>query len=149
MFDEIYALAVKRDLVMTCCVDDMTFSGEAATPMFLNEVRMIAAGYGLETHKRRCFEALQAKVVTGVALTVKGFRLPNRRRKKLHETYLALNAEANPIQKVKVAEQLLGRATEAAQVEEKFRATVPWAARALNEAKREWRASIRRVAPAR
>lgn len=144
MFDEIHALAKGRGIVMTCCVDDMTFTGEGATPGFLNEVRLIVGGYQLKTHKRRYFEAWQAKVVTGVVLTPRGVRLPNRRRRKLHETYLAMNDEADPVEKVSLGEELLGRATEAAQVEAKFRATVPWAARALNEAKSGWRASLSR-----
>jgi hypothetical protein len=136
MFDEIQTLAVSCGLVMTCCFDDMTFSGEAATSGFLNQVRMIVSRYGLKTHKRHCFDPMQPKVVTGIALTPQGVRLPNRRRKKLHEAFLAFEREPNPCQKVKRAEEFLGRAVEAAQVEERFRSIIPPATERLDEAKR-------------
>jgi hypothetical protein len=136
MFDEIHSLAIGRGLVMSCCVDDMTFSGPKATEGFLNEVRIIVERFGLKTHKRHWFEANQTKVVTGVALTPQGARLPNARRKKLHEAVNSFVAESNPIKKVKLGEQLLGRTTEAAQVETRFAPLVPAAASKLAEAKR-------------
>lgn len=139
MFDEIYELAQKQGLVMSCCVDDMTFSGAAATSRFLNEVRRIVQRYGLKTHKRHCFKPNQAKIVTGVALTPKGIRLPNARRKKLHDALTSLERESDPFMKIKLAEELLGRATEAAQIEERFTSMVFLAAQKLNEARRHFR----------
>jgi RNA-directed DNA polymerase len=136
MFDEVHCLATSRGLVMTCCVDDMTFSGEAATAGFLNKVRVIVRRFGLKTHKRHCFEPHRTKVVTGVALTPRGFRLPNARRRKLHEAAEAFDAEKDPRKKVKLGEQLLGRTTEAAQVEQQFSSLIPISAEKSGEAKR-------------
>lgn len=135
MFDEIYKLAQSRRLTMSCCVDDMTFSGEAATTGFLNEVHLIAARYGLRTHKRHCFDPCQSKIITGVALTSQGIRLPNSRRRKLHEIFTAFDQEKEPHKKALLGARMLGRATEAAQIEEQFRAIVPIAARKLQTAK--------------
>lgn len=137
MFDEIHVLARSLDLTMTCCVDDMTFTGAAATDAFLNEVRLIVQRYGLRTHKRHCFESQETKIVTGVALTPNGMKLPNSRRKRLSETLDRFNRETCPLDKVKLGEDLLGRATEAAQIEERFRPYVSSAKQRLNEAKRE------------
>lgn len=137
MFDEIHSLAFSRGLVMSCCVDDMTFSGAAATEGFLNEIRVIVQRFGLKTHKRHCFEPHQTKIVTGVALTPQGVRLPNARRKKLHDSFIALENEGDPKKIIKLGERLLGRTTEAAQVEEAFRPLVRIAAGKLTEAK--WR----------
>jgi len=139
MFDEIYALATSRGLEMTCIVDDMTFSGPKATEGFLNEVRIIVERFGLKTHKRHCFEPTRTKVVTGVALTSQGPRLPNARRKKLHEVAEAFDSESDPKRKIKLGEQLLGRTTEAAQVELRFEPLVPTAAQKLAEAKQTLR----------
>ena len=136
MFDEVFLLSQSRGLTMSCCVDDMTFSGTDATEGFLNEVHLIIERYGLKTHKRHCFEAGQPKIVTGVVLTPKGVRLPNSRRKKLHEVITAFENEINPQQKIKLGQQMLGRATEAAQVEKKFEVLVPIAAEKLNNAKK-------------
>ncbi len=135
MFDEINALAIARGLVMSCCVDDMTFSGVGATSHFLNEVRTIVQRYGLRVHKRHCFELAQTKIVTGVALTPKGHRLPNARRKKLHDAYRLFRQECKLHEKVKLGEKLLGRATEAAQVEEQFKPLISKSAQALKEVK--------------
>jgi len=136
MFDEIHALAKNRGLTMSCCVDDMTFSGQAATSGFLNDVHKIVSRYGLKTHKRHCFEARQSKIVTGVALTPQGIRLPNSRRKKLHQVCKAFGEESDPLKKIILGAQMLGRATEAAQIEAKFGLFVPLAAQKLNAAKR-------------
>jgi hypothetical protein len=153
MFDEIHSLAISHGLVMSCCVDDMTFSGTAATMGFLNEVRVIVQKFGLKTHKRHCFEPHQPKIITGVALTSQGIRLPNSRRKKLHRAFEAFEAETNPAKRVKFGEQLLGRTTEAAQVETGFSSLIPIAAAKLTEAKRALRCSAvnpkpRTIAPA-
>lgn len=137
MFDEIHETAIARGLVMSCCVDDMTFSGDAAGNGFLNEVRTIVARHGLKTHKRHCFEPRQTKVVTGLALTPQGIRLPNARRKKLHETFDTFDKEPDWKKKVKLGEQLVGRTTEAAQIEEQFRPLVKFAAIKLREVKRK------------
>lgn len=135
MFDEIEALASSCGLRMTCCVDDMTFSGAKATAGFLEKVRRIVARFGLRAHKRHCFEPADPKVVTGVALTANGYRLPNARRKRLHECFSAFGVEADANRKVKIGEELLGRATEASQVEPALTHLVPVAARMLREAK--------------
>jgi RNA-directed DNA polymerase len=135
MFDEIHTLAKSSDLTMSCCVDDMTFSGEGATNGFLNEVHKIVSRYGLKTHKRHCFEARQNKIVTGVTLTLQGVRLPNSRRKKLHEAFVAFEKEHDPKEKVRLGTQMLGRATEAAQIEKQFVLMVPVAAKKLTSAK--------------
>lgn len=135
MFDEIHALAQSRGLVMSCCVDDMTFSGPAATKSFLNEVHLIVSRYGLKTHKRHCFEANQTKIVTGVALTPKGMRLPNSRRKKLAEAFTAFDQETSPQGKIVLGAKLLGRATEAAQIEKQFSRLVDTAGQRIDIAK--------------
>ena len=136
MFDEINELAKSRGLKMSCCVDDMTFSGESATNGFLNEVHLIVSRYGLKTHKRHCFEANQSKIVTGVALTPQGVRLPNSRRKKLHELFKAFDNEHDPRERVALGTRMLGRATEAAQIEKQFTLVVPIAAKKLTAAKK-------------
>lgn len=135
MFDEIHALAQSRGLIMSCCVDDMTFSGQAATDGFLNEVHKIVSRYGLKTHKRHCFEPGQNKIITGVTQTPKGIRLPNSRRKKLHEVFMAFDKEDDLQKKVGLGAQMLGRATEAAQIEKQFGQVVPIAAKKFKDAK--------------
>jgi hypothetical protein len=135
MFDEIYTLAIGSGIEMTCCVDDMTFTGEKATPGFINLVRLIVRRFGLKTHKEHHFRANSPKVITGIAITSNGQRLPNARRRLLHEAFDEVISESDLKANVKKAESLLGRATEAEQVEPGFRAEVFLATKMLKDAK--------------
>ena len=139
MFDEIHQLACSSGLVMSCCVDDMTFSGERATSGFLNTVRVVVERFGLKIHKRHCFEGGATKVVTGVALTPKGARLPNSRRMKLHLAAVAFTHESDPLKKIKRGEEFLGRAVEASQIEKQFEPLVQVAAKGLSAARKTLR----------
>lgn len=141
MFDEISDLAERIGAVMTCCVDDMTFTGESVTRKFINEVACVVRRYGLRTHKVHYFPAGTAKTVTGVVITSKGPKLPNKRRLLLHDAFQTAMTAANPDLKVRAAQSLLGRSTEAEQVEARFRSAVVRSTRILNDAKREARAS--------
>lgn len=143
MFDEIHALALGAGVEMTCCVDDMTFTGEKATRGFINSIRLIVRRHGLRTHKDHFFPANTPKVITGVAITSNGAKLPNVRRRLLHEAFDHVKGERNLKAKVKKAESLLGRATEAQQVEAKFGPEVFLATKILNDAKLEYRHSGR------
>lgn len=124
MFDEINALAEANGLVMTCCVDDMTFTGNKANKVFINRVRLIIRRYGLSCHKERYFPANSVKIITGVAITPNGPRIPNSHRKKLHEAFGEVEKATTPKEKLRLARSLLGRATAAEQVEPSFRSDV-------------------------
>ncbi len=139
MFEEIYERAQKANVVMTCCVDDMTFTGAAVKPGFMNDIRVIIRRYGLRTHKERYFQAADIKIVTGIAITSGGQRLPNSRRQKLHNSIQAAIVETNLPAKLKLAESALGRATEAEQVEPRFRSEVYLTSQLLSSVRREVR----------
>jgi len=143
MFDEINARAEAIGAVMTCCVDDMTFTGANVKPSFINEVALIVRKYGLKTHKVHFFPAGSPKIVTGVAITANGLRLPNRRRMLLHRAFSAASHATDPEIKLKEAKSLLGRATEAQQVEPRFKGAVLAAARILSDAVRNREISVR------
>ena len=141
MFDRIHQMAKAAGIEMTCCVDDMTFPGQKATPGFINSVRLIVRRFGLKTHKEHHFPPNSPKVITGVAVTSNGQRLPNKRRRLLHDAFGEVAAESNLEKKVKKAQSLMGRATEAEQVEPRFRAEVFLATKMLKEAKADLRES--------
>lgn len=133
MFDEINELVSSRGVKMTLCVDDMTFSGAEATKSLRFEVEKIIKRHGLGPHKRHHTKPGDAKIITGVAVTGKGIRLPNKRRKLLHEAHQDLDAETSLPLKFKKAQELMGRATEASQIEPRFGADVVRAAAKLKE----------------
>ncbi len=128
MFDKINALANDREVKMTCVVDDMSFSGAKASPEFNNQVAMIIRSYGLTSHKRKHFAPGQPRIVTGVTITTKGLRLPNVRRKKLHQGIQELTNETNPYLRLSHARRLQGMAVAAAQIEAGFDSVIKFAA---------------------
>ena len=85
MFAEIEALAVERGSEMTCYVDDMVFTGPGATRRLIYDSIQVVRRYRLWGHKTKVFKAGQPKVITGVAVTRLGGRLPNKRQKAIKE----------------------------------------------------------------
>ena len=122
MFDEIAALADQLGLTFTCYVDDMTFSGPAATNATLMRVREIIARHGLQSHKTRSFKANQPKVVTGVCLTPNGPRVPNRLHLKIAKGFEAVEQARNHREKQTAQASLLGCNQAAGTIEPKFKA---------------------------
>lgn len=117
MFEQIDDLARSRGCTMTCYVDDMVFTGAGATRRLINDVRVIAKGYRLWVHKTKIFRAGQPKVVTGVAITAKGRRLPNRRQKAIADDLALLDTTGGISEKLVIARRLTGRMYEAAQID--------------------------------
>jgi RNA-directed DNA polymerase len=122
MFDEIDRLARSRDVVMTCYVDDMAFSGAGATKGLLREVQQIISRHGLKSHKAHRFSANQPKVVTGVCITVKGPRVPNKLHLKIKNGFESFSAADTTAEKAKVLGPLIGRMHAAGQIDPKFKA---------------------------
>ena len=68
MFDELHFLALEYDVRDSCYVDDLTWSGERATPEFLWKAKQIVHRHKLKYHKDRVYTATQQKLVTGVMI---------------------------------------------------------------------------------
>lgn len=117
MFAEIEALAVDRDSVMTCYVDDMVFTGPGATRRLIYDIIQVVRRYRLWGHKTKVFKAGQPKVITGVAVTRVGGRLPNKRQKAINDELSLLESAPNDNERLKIMRRLLGRMYEAVQVD--------------------------------
>ena len=117
MFEEINTLATARGCTMTCYVDDVVITGPSATPRMVWEVKSIMRRYRLWGHKTRTFRAGQARVITGVAITHAGPRLPNKRKRKIAETIAQLQSAANDTARLKIARRAVGLLHEAAQID--------------------------------
>ena len=107
---------------MTCYVDDMTLSGARASRGALQEIRLIIARHGLKSHKAKHLAANRPKVITGVAITTKGLRLPNRRHRAISEGFAEYLAATAPAAVLKTYNRLMGRMHEAAQIEPQWKA---------------------------
>ena len=121
MFAEIESLALRRDSVMTCYVDDMTFTGPGATRKLIYDVIQITRRYRLWAHKTKIFRAGQPRVITGVAVTRAGLKLPNRRQKAISDDLALLSVTKDERESLAIARRVTNRMYEAAQVDPAWR----------------------------
>lgn len=121
MFIEIDQLAKERNCIMSCLMDDMTFTGIGATKELLYQVRRIVGRYRLRVHKMKRFRAGQPRVITGVAVTKTGIRVPNRRQAAIANDLRSLNSAQSDGVRLDVLPRLIGRAHEAAQIDPAWR----------------------------
>jgi RNA-directed DNA polymerase len=121
MFSEIERLARERDCVVTCLIDDMTFTGPGATRPLIYDVRRIIARYRLWGHKTKIFKPSQPKIITGVAVTRIGLRVPNKRQVAIAEDLKSLAAAQFDQERLVLLRRVIGRMHEAAQIEPHWR----------------------------
>ncbi|WP_346322418.1 reverse transcriptase family protein [Emcibacter sp. SYSU 3D8] len=117
MLQEMHDLAVLRGCTMTCYVDDIAFSGPNASRRLVYDAINILRRYRLWGHKTKSFKLGQPKVLTGVAITKVGPRLPNRRRDAIAQDFEILRRVALEAERLEVFRRLVGRLYEAAQID--------------------------------
>jgi RNA-directed DNA polymerase len=121
MFSEIEALAKHFDCIVTCLMDDMTFTGPRASPNLIYQVRKIIGRNRLQAHKTKKFRASQPRVITGVAITKVGIRVPNKRQAVIADDIRSLNSTISNTARLNMLPQIIGRAYEAAQIDPRWR----------------------------
>ena len=121
MFGKIEDLSVQSKCEMTCYVDDMVFTGPGATRRLLYNIIQVVRRYRLWGHKTKVFKARQPKVITGVAVTKVGRRLPNQRQRIIAEETAALGATQTDAERLAIMRSLTGRLFEATQVDPTWR----------------------------
>lgn len=141
LFDSLAALADRHELKMTCYVDDITFSGHAASERFLHEVRTLIFRAGLSAHKACFFPEGHVRIVTGIAVGERGISLPHSRWQKIHAASREIVNATSDDQRAKLYPKLVSRLYEAAQIDPRCR---PRAEYHHNQ----WRALKRRLAAA-
>lgn len=122
MFQQIYDLANKQAVNMTCYVDDIAFSGKNANKALLLSVSKIMMVRGLVCHKERVYRSDQPKIVTGVVVTTDNIKLPNRRHLQIYNEYQQLQLAAEESDAEKRLQILLGRVNAAAELDTIYRA---------------------------
>lgn len=118
-FSAIASRAERHGLKMTLYVDDLGFSGAGVTKAFLRIAESRLKQRGLTCHKLRTAKPGKTLVLTGVAITPRGLRLPNERRRALARDVRALR---NPLCKdiADLLQNVVGRCREASQFEPRY-----------------------------
>jgi hypothetical protein len=122
MFDELHAASSGVEAVMTCYVDDLTFSGEAVTRAWLyGTIKPIISKYGLKSHKDKFFGAGQPKEITGVIVDGDSIKVCNRHHRSIYDLLLKIPKTDDSTELNKVYEELIGKLSSAAQIDAKFK----------------------------
>lgn len=116
LFAEIESLARERELVFTLYVDDMVFSGHAATRGFAEEVRRKLKHHGFIGHKITYYAPGAVKVITGVAVGPGGIDLPHGRRCRIRLTEEAFARASQESDRRLLGSALIGQYREAERI---------------------------------
>lgn len=133
MFDEISNLALKNELTFTLYVDDMFFSGNKLSGDLRFSIIKILSRYGFKGHKICQFRPGQPRVITGVALTAEGLKIPFSRIKRMRVYREKFDQLDDKVGVDILGKTLLGQYREAARIDRRFLSYVPGVERKMNK----------------
>ncbi len=119
LFDELHALSGGAGVRDSCYVDDLTWSGQGATPAFLWAAKQVVHRHGFGYHKDRCFAAGDRKLVTGVMLEGDHIAILPSKEFDLWKNIQALGGFV-PQERIVAVNSLIGSAVAAGQIEARF-----------------------------
>lgn len=123
MFDELSVLAKLRELIFTCYVDDLAFSGVKVSRGLEQEVEVIVRrhGHSIAKDKTRFYRRGSPKLVTGIVIKGGAISVPHERFKRMRALRAAIRTQRDPHRRLALAEKFNGLVGEASQIEPKFR----------------------------
>ena len=125
MFDELYALARSLDLIFTCYIDDLTFSGKTIPRSLQRHIlRIIRKNeYGLSDNKTRIFGEDDTKHVTGLVINKGKLSVPHSRflTARNIESAIAGKFPMHGYSKLKLLEKRAGLLGEAAYIDASYK----------------------------
>ena len=124
MFDELSDLASRRDLVFTCYVDDLTFSGASIPARFERLVSLVVRKYrySLASGKTKVYGAGKPKHITGVVIINGRLSVPHKRFVSIRRIVDALEGRgpASDLTHDQLLAKLLGCLNEASSIDRNF-----------------------------
>lgn len=129
MFEKLQDYAYKHNLMFTCYIDDITFSGVNLPTNIVKDVERIIYNYGhkIASDKTKVFRGHTAKHVTGIAIYENEIRAPHSRFKKARAIEIAIKEtdKSDAKKLIQLREKLAGLLSEMAYLDAKLK---PWAA---------------------
>ena len=118
LFERISKISTENDVKFTLYVDDMTFSGNNATPEFLWEIKKLIHSFGLKYHKCHFFPKYSNKFVTGVLIRGNSIKVRASKHRMIWEMLEEL--KQGPSVNENRKDQILGHMSAAGQIEPRF-----------------------------
>jgi hypothetical protein len=123
MFDEIHTASTDAGVLMTCYVDDLTFSGDAITRAWIyGTIKPIFSKYGLKSHKDKFFGVGKPKEITGVIVDGDLVKVCNRHHRLIYDLIQKIPEADDTTNMNKIYDELIGRLSSAAQIDHAFNA---------------------------
>jgi len=120
MLEELATHAEENNIIFTCYVDDLTFSGTAATPAFLWSIKKIVHKHGYSYHQARCFQSRQKKIITGVLVHTQGIEVLPATKQKIRREVRLLQTSVEDVDVARLR-SLVGHIAAASQIEKSIR----------------------------
>jgi RNA-directed DNA polymerase len=111
---------MRHGVVFTCYVDDLSFSGTAATPSFLWRVKQVVHHHRFNYHNDHCYRTGERKIVTGVMVAGNTLLVPPQYIEQMRQDERALD-ELGAADQYKALERLIGRIAAAADIDPRHR----------------------------
>lgn len=130
LFDQLKSYSDANNLIFTCYVDDITFSGKSLPKDLVRRVEEIIFSYGhtIASEKTKIFKATDIKHVTGVAIQDNRLTVPHSRFQKARAINNAIeNTPSSEVStRLNLQRKLSGLLGEAGFLDVRFK---PWASR--------------------
>jgi len=120
MLEDLHRLSVHHGLLFTCYVDDLSFSGTAATPSFLWRVKQVVHHHRFRYHNDHCYRAGECKTITGATVTGDTLAVLPRHVEQMRRDERAINKLGVADQR-KALDRLIGCMAAAANIEPRRR----------------------------
>lgn len=122
MFDELNSASIEAKLIMTCYVDDLTFSGDKITKKWVHDcIKPIITKFGMKSHKDKFFNVGQVKEITGVIIDGNTKKLCNRMHKSIHELLMQISETEDAQRLNSLYNKLIGKLSAAGQIDDIFK----------------------------
>jgi len=134
MFDRLNSYGINKNLVFTCYIDDLTFSGPTLPRDLVIEVKKIVFSFGhsVALEKTKIYSESQAKHITGVTLVNNELKVPHSRFKKARaiEQRIRSIPTSDTAERLVLHRKLAGLLGEAAFLDARYRS---WAQRSYSD----------------
>jgi len=122
LFDRLEEYALSRSLIMTCYVDDVTFSGNKINGTDCEAISKIIHRSGLKPNRKktRLYVPGKVKKITGVILKEGKEFVPNSLRKRIYEQCQLVDCGQNKPVDIQNLQKLVGMLRAAEQIEPRF-----------------------------
>lgn len=120
MLEELHSLSVHHGVLFTCYVDDLSFSGAAATSSFLWRVKRVVHHHRFRYHNDYCYRTGEGKIITGVMVAGDTLAVPPRHVEQMRRHERAINKLGVADQR-QALDRLIGSMAAAANIDPRHR----------------------------